>query len=186
MSEEAQTACRLTTRDARGPYWEAGAPVRPLKIAEDAEPGVRLAVEGRLFGPDCRTPLANYAIDVWQADEQGNYYRAAQSNYRLRGKVKTDAAGRYRFESVLPGRYGDAAGIRPAHLHITYLSPGGNALLTTQLYFEGDPYLGAADYCTAAGTCNSADANRALKLRNAWIGTKIGKKALFNAYLPIT
>lgn len=183
-TEEMQTACRLTTRDARGPYWERGAPVRPLAIADDAEDGVRLAIEGRLLGPDCRTPLAGYAIDIWQADAQGNYHRAAATGYRLRGKVKTDSFGRYRFETIMPGRYGDAAGIRPAHIHVTYLTPGGNALLTTQLYFEGDPYLGQADYCTAAGTCNSGDANRALKLRNAWIGSRAGKKALFHAVLP--
>jgi catechol 1,2-dioxygenase len=186
VSEAAQTACRATTRDARGPYWEAGAPVRTTKIAEVEEPGVRLWVEGRMVGPDCRTPLRDYALDVWQADAEGNYYRAGSSNYRLRGKIKTDAEGRYRFETVVPGRYGDAAGIRPAHLHVTFLSPGGNTLLTTQLYFEGDPYLGDADYCTAQGTCNSADPARALRLQNAWVSNTVGKKAVFDAIMPRT
>ncbi len=186
VSEEAQTVCRPTTRDARGPYWEPNAPLRATKIAESTEPGVRLAVEGRILGPDCRTPLKDYVIDVWQADADGNYYVGSQSNYRLRGKIKTDAFGRYRFETVLPGRYGDAAGIRPAHLHVTFLSPGGNALLTSQLYFEGDPYLGQADYCTRGGVCNSGDPNRALKLQNAWVSNRVGKGASFDALLPRT
>jgi catechol 1,2-dioxygenase len=186
VAEQEQTACLPTTRDAKGPYWEAGAPVRPLQIAGAGEPGVRLLVDGRILGPDCRTPLAGYAVDVWQADAEGNYYVAGNSDYRLRGKVKTDAKGRYRFETILPGRYGDSAGIRPAHLHVSFLSPAGNVILTSQLYFEGDPYLGQQDYCTRQGTCNSADRKRHLKLTNAQLGTTVGKRTSFDAVLPRT
>lgn len=178
---EALAACTPTTRDAKGPYYEAGAPVRP-QLAGPDEPGVRLALAGRLVGPDCRTPLANYTLDLWQADALGNYHSGA--GHRLRGKVKTDAEGRYAFETILPGRYGDAAGIRPAHIHVTFLSPGQNALLTTQIYFAGDPYLGQEDYCTRQGTCNSSDAARILTLHEASSG--IGKRATFNAIMPRT
>lgn len=186
-TEEAQTTCRVTSRDATGPYYEAGSPIRTTtRIASLNEPGVRLVVAGRLFGPDCRTLLKGYALDVWQADEEGNYYDAWQTSYRLRGKVLTDSLGRYRLETILPGRYGDAAGIRPAHLHVRMLTPGGNVLLTTQLYFVGDPYLGQADYCTRSRTCNSGDPGRALSLRNAWVSGKAGKRADFDAVLPRT
>lgn len=184
-TESAQATCRLTTRDATGPYYEAGSPIRTTaRIASPNEPGVRLRIEGRLFGPDCRTALPGYALDVWQADADGNYHDAGATSYRLRGKVLTDAAGRYRIETILPGRYGDSAGIRPAHLHVRMLTPGGNVLLTTQLYFAGDPYLGQADYCTRSRTCNSADPARALVLRNAWVGGRAGKRAAFDAFLP--
>jgi len=185
-SEEAATSCRLTTRDATGPYFEAGSPVRTTRIAALNEPGVRLAIEGRLFGPDCRTLLKGYALDVWQADDDGNYYDAAASAYRLRGKILTDNTGRYRLETILPGRYGDSAGIRPAHIHVRMLTPGGNILLTTQLYFAGDPYLGQADYCTRDRTCNSSDPKRALSLVNAIVSGRAGKKATFDAFLPRT
>lgn len=186
-TEEAQTVCRHTSRDATGPYYEAGSPIRTTtRIASLNEPGVRLSIEGRLFGPDCRTPLKGYALDVWQADDDGNYYDAWQTSYRLRGKVLTDSLGRYRLETILPGRYGDAAGIRPAHLHVRMLTPGGNVLLTTQLYFAGDPYLGQADYCTRSRTCNSADPARALVLRDAWVSGKAGKRSTFDAFLPRT
>jgi protocatechuate 3,4-dioxygenase beta subunit len=180
------TACRATTRDAEGPYFEPGSPQRGTLIAGLSEPGVRLLVEGRLLGPDCRTPLRGYAIDLWQADASGNYYDSADSAYRLRGKIVSDDMGRYRFETVLPGRYGDAAGIRPAHLHAKILTPGGNTLLTTQLYFAGDPYLGEADYCTRQRTCNSSDAKRALRLADATVSGKAGKRATFNAFLART
>ena len=186
IGEYGQTVCRTTTRDARGPYWEPGAPVRTTRIAELDEPGVRLFVEGRLLGPDCPTLLKGYTLDIWQADRTGSYHAAEQSDHRLRGKIKTDVLGRYRFETILPGRYGDAAGIRPAHLHVSFLSPGDNVLLTTQLYFEGDPYLGQADYCTRSRVCNSADRNRVLKLRDALVWGRAGKRAMFDAVLART
>lgn len=179
-------SCRITTRDAEGPYFSPGAPQRTTLIAGLTEPGVRLVVEGRLYGPDCKTPLRGYTVDVWQASAAGVYYDGARDAYRLRGKIVSDNQGRYRFETILPGRYGDAAGIRPAHIHAKILTPGGNPLLTTQLYFAGDPYLGSADYCTRQGTCNSADAKRALKLLNATVSGKAGKRATFDAFLPRT
>jgi protocatechuate 3,4-dioxygenase beta subunit len=186
VDQQELRACRATTRDAEGPYFTSGSPRRALRIAELTEPGVRLVVEGRLVGPDCRTPLAGYGVDIWQADEGGNYADAGSSGYRLRGKVVSDAYGRYRFETILPGRYGDDAGIRPAHIHAKILTPRGNALLTTQLYFEGDPYLGRADYCTRSGYCNSGDAARVLRLSNATVSGIAGKRARFDAFLART
>lgn len=185
-SESELRTCSATQRDAEGPYFSPGSPTRSVLVAGLGEPGVRLLVEGRLLGPDCRTPLRGYAIDLWQADASGNYYDSSQSAYRLRGKIVSDSSGRYRFETVLPGRYGDAGGIRPAHIHAKILTPGGNPLLTTQLYFAGDPYLGPADYCTRQRTCNSGDAKRALTLTNATVSGKAGKRATFDAVVSRT
>jgi protocatechuate 3,4-dioxygenase beta subunit len=178
--------CQYTSKDATGPYFSPGSPVRPVRLAALNEPGVRFLLEGQLFGPDCKTPLAGYAIDFWQADAAGHYHVAGESGYRLRGKIVTDSLGRYRAETILPGRYSDAAGWRPAHLHARMLTPGGNVLLTTQIYFAGDPYLGQADYCTVQGTCNSSDQARILTLADAAVSGTAGKTASFNAYLQRT
>lgn len=177
--------CRVTTRDALGPYYQPGAPLRTVTLAGAEEAGVPLLVEGVLVGPDCRTPLKDYVLDLWQANANGKY-SAGHGDYRLRGKIKTDAFGRYSFETILPGRYRDAAGVRPAHIHVTFRTPGGNALLTSQMYFAGDPYLGEADYCTEQGTCNSADPARHLVLQNALVSKRVGKRASFDAILPRT
>lgn len=185
-SEADLKKCRTTKSDAEGPYFEPGSPVRATQIAGVNEPGVPLAVEGTIYGPDCKKPLAGYAIDVWQADADGNYYGGASDGFRLRGKIVTDGLGRYRFETILPGRYGDSEGIRPAHIHLKVLTPLGHALLTTQLYFAGDPYLGNADYCTRDGTCNSSDPLRALALRSGLVSARAGKLAKFDAFLART
>lgn len=185
-TEDEATICRATSRDAEGPYFEPGSPRRDVRLATLQEPGVRLAIQGRLVGPDCRTPLRGYAIDIWQADAAGNYYQAGSSAYRLRGKVVTDSLGRYKLETVLPGRYADAGGVRPAHLHAKILTPQGYSLLTTQIYFAGDPYLGQADYCTRARVCDSADPRRALVLSDAVVSGRAGKRATFNAVMART
>jgi protocatechuate 3,4-dioxygenase beta subunit len=51
--------------------------------------------------PDCR-PLAGARVDFWQADGNGVY---DNDGYRLRGYQVTDGRGRYRLETVVPGRY---------------------------------------------------------------------------------
>ena len=169
-----------TTRDAEGPYWVPDAPVRAGSIASLDLPGLPLLVEGRVMDA-CGQPLAGAILDVWQADARGRYHGAGEDGHRLRGRVRTDARGRYRFETIMPGRYSDDDGIRPAHLHVSFLAPDGRLLLTSQLYFEGDPYLGEADYATRVGSCNSADRTRHLRLVDGFVGSRFGKRTVFDA-----
>jgi catechol 1,2-dioxygenase len=52
----------------------------------------------------------------------------------------SDEQGRYRFESVLPGRYPLFWPLtRPRHIHLTVSHPHCEPL-TTQIFFEGDKY----------------------------------------------
>ena len=166
--------CRRSTSDADGPFYLPGAPPR-IALAAASEPGTKLVVAGRLLDTDCRTALAGLTIDLWQADAGGDYSMAgAAEDFRLRGKITTDAAGRFTATTIIPGRYADDVGrIRPAHIHAKVWDRG-HLLLTTQLYFAGDPYLGRRDYCTVAGTCNSADAARIARLtRSGDAGTGV-------------
>ncbi|MGH2721511.1 MAG: catechol 1,2-dioxygenase, partial [Actinomycetota bacterium] len=77
-------------------------------------------------------------------------------DYNLRGRIKTDEDGRYEVRTVLPSPYEipktGATGkllhalgrhaFRPGHIHFK-VSCGNFRPLTTQLYFEGDPWLGS-------------------------------------------
>jgi len=186
LTEKDWISCSPTTPDLQGPYFETGSPIRSVEVAQADEPGIRLFIEGRLLGPDCRAPLSGYAIDIWQADRSGHYYAGGTSSFRLRGKIVTDSLGRYKLETIMPGHYGDASGTRPAHLHAKIVTPQGSLLLTTQIYFAGDPYLGDADYCTRSGNCNSSDPKRVLNLSDATVTGKAGKRGTFDVYLPRT
>lgn len=163
--------CAPTHHDALGPFFEGGAPSR-AELAPLDEPGDRLFVQGRLVDARCR-PLSGFVLDVWQADVEGNYPSAADSGFRLRGRVTTDADGTFALESIVPGYYETGAGPRPAHLHVRVWTADGVDRLVTQLYFAGDPFLGDADSC-GPPTCFSGDADRVLTLEPARVNGRDG------------
>jgi protocatechuate 3,4-dioxygenase, beta subunit len=56
--------------------------------------------------------------------------------FQFYGEARTDAAGIFRFRTIMPARYPG----RPRHIHMKVTPPGGKTL-TTQLYFKGDKGL---------------------------------------------
>ena len=156
-------SCDPTESDALGPFFEAGAPER-ARIASPDEPGELLVLAGQLvLAPECGTPLADHVIDFWQADAGGEYFGAVDSDFRLRGQIRTSDEGRFELQTIMPGRYATSAGLRPAHIHLRVWTPEGVDRLVTQLYFEGDPYLYPNDGC-GPPTCDSGDPARILAL----------------------
>src|SRR5215468_3269595 len=65
-------SCWLTERDIIGPFYRFGAPFQ-TKLAEPSEPGERLIISGKVYSSDCRSSLANTLIEVWQANNAGQY-----------------------------------------------------------------------------------------------------------------
>lgn len=118
--------CALTPQQTEGPYYTANPPRRANIIAGAS--GRRLVVSGRVVDASCR-PIANARVDFWQADGNGEY---DNDGYRLRGWHRTDAKGRYRLVTVVPGLYPG----RTEHIHVKVTAPGGPTV-TSQLYFPG-------------------------------------------------
>ena len=108
-----------TVSNAEGPYYKSGAPERTV-LVEAGMPGTRLVLTGQVLTTDCR-PVAGAQLDFWQADDRGEYDNVG---YILRGRQVADEMGRY------PSR--------PPHIHVKVNPPGG-PVLTTQIYFEGEP-----------------------------------------------
>ncbi len=124
-----------TDINIEGPYYRAGAPVRNVLI-DGATPGVKMSLAGTVRGLGTCAALAGATVDLWQADTNALYDSVG---FAFRGKTTTDADGNYSFQTVVPGHYLNGAQYRPAHIHVKVSAPG-YPLLTTQLYFEGDPY----------------------------------------------
>jgi len=118
----------VTISQTEGPYFKPSSPEKANLFA-DVSSGTRLVITGSVLATDCR-PVNRALIDVWQADNNGNYDNAT---YRLRGHLFTDAQGRYRLETIVPGLYPG----RTRHIHVKVQAPDG-PILTTQLYFPGD------------------------------------------------
>ena len=117
-----------TARQTEGPYFKPGSPQR-ASLIDGAANGERLALGGRVLDSRCQ-PIAGVLLDFWQADASGDYDNAGM---RLRGHQFSDATGRYRLDTVVPGLYPG----RTRHLHVRVQAPGG-PVLTTQLYFPGE------------------------------------------------
>jgi protocatechuate 3,4-dioxygenase beta subunit len=117
-----------TPAQTEGPYFTPDSPERG-SLLEAGLPGERLTVAGTVLATDCR-PLRRALLDFWQADAAGQY---DNQGYRLRGHQFTDADGRFRLETVVPGLYTG----RTRHIHVKVQAPN-RPVLTTQLYFPGE------------------------------------------------
>ncbi|MBA3458764.1 MAG: dioxygenase [Deltaproteobacteria bacterium] len=123
-----------TARNIEGPFYKKGAPHRSV-LVDPNDDGQRIRITGTLQSTKC-VPIGGAMIDVWQANAAGDY---DLEGFRFRGALTTDAKGRYDLRTIIPGRYLNGDRYRPAHIHIK-VKAKGFAVLTTQLYFAGDPY----------------------------------------------
>jgi protocatechuate 3,4-dioxygenase beta subunit len=118
----------VTLAQTEGPYFKPSSPER-IELIEEGMAGQPIELAGFVMTRACK-PLAGALLDFWQADDQGRY---DNSGFRLRGHQFTDAEGRYRLRSVVPGAYPG----RTRHIHVK-VQPRGGRVLTTQLYFPGE------------------------------------------------
>ena len=115
-----------------------------LILARTSEPGRRMVVTGRLFGPNGKTPLAGRFIGVYQTDATGNYGRDRRVPQwaRLNGWLRTDSAGRYEIRTIRPGAY--PQGNTPEHMHFVIQTSGGFDG-SMELQFEDDRRVSPGD-----------------------------------------
>jgi protocatechuate 3,4-dioxygenase beta subunit len=112
-----------------GPFYTPETP-RRRDLVEDGVEGEPLLLTGAVLDTRCR-PVAGALLDFWQADGKGEY---DNEGYRLRGHQFADSRGRFRLSTVVPGAYSG----RTRHIHVK-VQPRGGEVLTTQLYFPGEP-----------------------------------------------
>jgi len=147
--------CDKVTEDAfgQGPFYTPNAPlIQNDKLASPTEVGQKMIISGRVYNLDCSEEIANTEIDIWHANDNGDY---DNSGFNLRGIAKTNIHGFYIFETIKPGHYLNGATFRPAHIHFKITPPGFSPLIT-QLYFAGDQYI-AGDFA-ASQTSGTFDA----------------------------
>jgi protocatechuate 3,4-dioxygenase beta subunit len=158
-----RTPARLFPRvvslaDVTGPNFSAamvGAEEADLSRQAPGRPralGQLITLSGRVLD-DRGKPVPNCLIEIWHANSAGKYIHhndpspvPVDENFRGRGRVVTDAQGRYHVRTIRPGGYavpdgkpGDALGWwRPPHIHLSLFGANFAARLVTQLYFPGD------------------------------------------------
>ncbi len=173
-ADVATPSCDDTEDNILGPYWREGAPTRSDLVDPPTMKGVRFALAGMVRAEGCKVPLAGATLDFWQADDSGAYddgiWPPPPTVYRLRGRVIADKDGRYAIKTIIPGHYLNGSQYRPAHIHVIVQAVGYKKL-TTQLYFEGDPYNDIDPYIKKSLIMKLAAANT-------------GKSSTFDFVLP--
>jgi len=113
-----------------------------LVKGEDAKAlGTVLHLRGRVLNRRGE-PVEGAVVEIWQCDANGVYHhpwdeqgrRKADAGFQGRGRVETDAEGRYVFRTIKPAAYSG----RTPHIHFKIMQPGGDTLIT-QMYFDGEP-----------------------------------------------
>jgi protocatechuate 3,4-dioxygenase beta subunit len=114
------------------------------RIASADEPGTPLVIHGRLFAADERTPVAGAIVFAYHTDREGHYNQpgSAPHTWRIRGWSRTDADGRFEFQTIRPGAY-PSRNI-PAHVHFTVFN-GSERFHAGELQFEDDAILRDGD-----------------------------------------
>jgi catechol 1,2-dioxygenase len=152
-----ETPPGATEATVLGPFFVHGAPEFDYgadMTKKATVPGEPTWVSGRVLTVEGE-PIAGATIDVWQARGNGVYdIQDPEAEFELRGRVVSDAQGRYAFKTFKPAFYGvptdgpvgkllDAMGrhpMRPAHMHAIVAAPGYQQVIT-HVFVEGDPYL---------------------------------------------
>ncbi len=145
-----------TDSTVQGPYYWDGAPEMPnganLAVGVKGEPAF---YSGRVLSSD-GTPIAGALLDVWSGDGEGTYDMQMEGDVgmKARGRIRTDAQGRYSFRSIKPEYYpvpvDGPVGVmlnrmgrhpmRPGHIHMMVSAPGHHGI-TTHLFAAGSEYL---------------------------------------------
>jgi catechol 1,2-dioxygenase len=142
-----------------GPFYVPDAPWREngeSMVTWDRTTGQEVLLRGRIVATD-GTPLGGAVLDLWQTDGNG-YYAVQQPGIQppdnLRGRYRTDSAGRYEVRTVRPKHYhvandgpvgdllrrtGRTPG-RPAHIHVI-AGADGYRPVTTHLFDAASDYL---------------------------------------------
>ncbi|HEV2882561.1 MAG TPA: hypothetical protein VGX24_14890 [Pyrinomonadaceae bacterium] len=115
------------------------------RIAAAPEPGEPLEASGRVYQLDGKTPAPGVILYAYHADARGIYPPApeasgyARRNGRLRGWIKTNAQGEYKFVTIKPASYPNRN--IPAHIHLIVKEPDKNEYYIDDFEFDDDKFL---------------------------------------------
>lgn len=114
-------------------------------VASASEPGEKLEISGIVYHLDGTTPAPNIIIYLWQTDATGYYAPSpnatgfARTHGHLRGWLKTNARGEYKFTTIKPAPY--PTDVIPAHIHPSVKEPDKNEYYIEDFLFDDDRLL---------------------------------------------
>jgi protocatechuate 3,4-dioxygenase, beta subunit len=109
------------------------------------EDGPRLVISGTIYQQDGKTPAKDVVLYIYHTDQTGNYSTKGNEtgwgkrHGYIRGWIKTNEQGQYKFYTLLPAAY---PGRRdPAHIHPVIKEPNKNEYWIDEYLFDDDLLL---------------------------------------------
>lgn len=118
-------------------------PIDTLPTFEQAEP--KLLLHGTVYEADGTSPAAGVIVYIYHTNREGRYPSEPQAtgwaerHGYIRGWIKTDESGRYRFYTVRPGAYPRRN--VPEHIHMTIQEEGLPPYYIDEIEFLDDEIL---------------------------------------------
>ncbi|HLF45724.1 MAG TPA: hypothetical protein VI548_04835 [Chitinophagaceae bacterium] len=129
--------------------YESPVPFEQLKsidtLPDFKEPGPKLEISGIIYHSDGKTPARDIILYVYHTDQKGIYPLKgdekgwAKRHGYLRGWVKTDQNGYYKFYTLVPASYPNSN--NPKHIHPVIKEPGFSEYWIDEFVFDDDPLL---------------------------------------------
>src|SRR5580700_9165089 len=119
----------ITPQETIGPAFEPNSPIKS-NFRELGITGEPVTLTGFVLDRKGK-PIKGALLDFWHADADGQY---DFTGFRCRGHQFSEVNGRYELQTILPGVYPG----RTRHYHVRLQAAPG-PILTTQLYFSGEP-----------------------------------------------
>lgn len=109
------------------------------------EPGPKMMISGVIYQADEKTPAKDVVLYIYHTDQDGNYSNkknekgwAGRHGY-IRGWMKTNEKGQYKFYTLMPASYPNSTAVK--HIHPTIKEPGKNEYYIDEYIFDTDPFL---------------------------------------------
>lgn len=113
--------------------------------------GERIALSGHVIDGS-GAPVVDAVVEVWQADANGTFapdpapVGTGAPHFLGFGRQAVDERGRFRFETIKPGRVpGPDARLQAPHVTLWIVAPGINIGLHTRLYFGDETDANSED-----------------------------------------
>ena len=109
--------------------------------------GPKMVISGIVYKPDGKTPAKDVVLYVYHTDQTGIYPTKgnekgwAKRHGYIRGWLKTNEKGEYKFYTLRPASYPSRQA--PQHIHPTIKEPGINEYWIDEYLFDDDPLLTA-------------------------------------------
>lgn len=109
------------------------------------EPGPKMMISGIIYQADGKIPAKNVVLYIYHTGQNGEYTNknngkgwAVRHGY-IRGWMKTNEKGQYRFYTLKPASYPNSTALK--HIHPVIKEPGKNEYYIDEFIFDDDPFF---------------------------------------------